>query len=160
MLLRIVKAGLKLKPSKCFFAMDRVLFLGHEVSAAGLGPNKVKTKAIECLPLPTDLKSLRSFLGMSSFFRRFVKDCATLADPLIQLTKLDSPFVWGVKQQFAFNELKRRLCDEPIMDHFDPKLPIEIHTDASSVGLGAVLIQRKDGNEKIIAYASKTQRTA
>ena len=157
---RISAAGLKLKPSKCVFGADKVLFLGHELSAAGVGPNSKKIEAIVRMPPPSTLKELRSFLGMTSYYRRFIKDYAAVAESLYYLNKKGAVFEWTDKQQFSFDELKKRLISTPVLHHFDPKNAVEIHTDSSIVGLGAVLIQRDGENEFVVAYASRTLNKA
>ncbi|KAK8778592.1 hypothetical protein V5799_020067 [Amblyomma americanum] len=91
-----------------------------------------------------------------AYYRRFVKNFSRIAEPLIQLTKADVPFKWEAPQAEAFKELQRRLQSPPILAHFDEKADTEVHTDASSVGLGAVLVQKGDGLEKDIAYASRS----
>lgn len=152
----IKASGLTLKPEKCRFAYEQLKFLGHVVSSAGVLPDPEKTAAVRDFPQPREKKSLRSFLGLCAYYRRFVKDFSRVSEPLTRLTKEDSSFVWEAPQEEAFRELKRRLQAPPILAHFDDNAPTEIHTDASSVGLGAVLVQRRDGREHVIAYASRS----
>ena len=97
---------------------------------------------------------------MTSYYRRYIFRYASVAEPLNALLKKDTPFQWNDVHQRSFNELKRLLCEAPIMSHFDPELPVEIHTDASAYGVGAVCVQRQNGEERVIAYASKTLNKA
>ncbi|KAK8788355.1 hypothetical protein V5799_021870 [Amblyomma americanum] len=152
----IRSAGLSLKPEKCHFAFHELKFLGHIVSARGVSPDPEKTAAVAAFPKPTDKRSLRRFLGLCAYYRRFVRNFSKLAEPLTRLTKDAEPFFWGEDQERAFTELKSRLQCAPVLGHFDEEADTELHTDASNVGLGAVLVQRQDGLERVIAYASRT----
>lgn len=159
---RLQEAGLKLKlkPTKCFFGQSKIAFLGHEILAAGIQLSEKKVEAINKFPHPDCLKAVKSFLGLTRYYRRYVPNFATLAEPLIALTKKDTPFGWAIPQIIAFKELQKKLTNFPILRHFNPTVPLEIHTDASSVGVSAVLIQRSGSDERIIAYASKTLNQA
>lgn len=155
--LRVIKAsGLTLKPEKCRFAYEELLFLGHVISKSGVLPDPQKTAAIADFPAPTDKKAVRRFLGLCAYYRRFVKNFSRIAEPLTYLTKADVDFKWETPQVEAFQELKRRLQTPPILAHFDEEADTEIHTDASSTGLGAVIVQRTDGLERVISYASRS----
>lgn len=152
----IKSSGLTLKPEKCRFAYHELLFLGHIISPDGVRPDPQKTSAIEHFPRPTDKKAVRRFLGLCAYYRRFVRNFSCIAEPLTKLTKADVPFQWEAPQEEAFKELQRRLQSPPILSHFDEDAQTEIHTDASSVGIGAVLVQKSNGFEKVIAYASRS----
>ncbi|KAK8771557.1 hypothetical protein V5799_025197 [Amblyomma americanum] len=149
-------AQLTIKPEKCHFAFEELRFLGHVVSAQGVLPDPDKTSAVSSFPRSTDKKALRRFLGLCSYYRHFVKDFSRLAEPLTALTRDDTPFVWGSAQDAAFEELRCRLQSPPILAHFDENAETDVHTDASNVGLGAILVQWQDGAERVIAYASRT----
>ena len=99
---------------------------------------------------------MRRFLGLCAYYRRFVENFSKIAEPLTRLTKEGVPFVWQKEQEDAFSELRRRLQSPPILAHFDEDAKTDIHTDASNVGLGAIFIQWQNGEEKVIAYASRT----
>lgn len=99
---------------------------------------------------------MRRFLGLCAYYRRFIPDFARIASPLTRLTRDDVAFVWGDEQEAAFNDLRQRLQTTPVLAHFDDTAPTVLHTDASNVGLGAVLVQRQDDEERVIAYASRT----
>lgn len=152
----ISSAGLTIKPQKCHFGFHELLFLGHVISAEGIRPDPEKTAALENFPKPTDKKAVRRFLGLCAYYRRFVKNFSKIAEPLTRLTKEDTSFIWQHEQENAFNELRRRLQSHPVLAHFDEGAATDIHTDASNLGLGAVLIQWQNGLERVIAYASRT----
>lgn len=149
-------AGLSLKPEKCHFGYDELKFLGHVVSYAGIRPDPDKTIAVASFPTPANKHELRRFLGLCAYYRRFVANFSRIAEPLQRLTKDNVPFVWEQDQQEAFCELQKRLQTPPVLGHFDEDSDTELHTDASNVGLGAVLVQWQDGAERVIAYASRT----
>lgn len=151
----IRSAGLTLKLEKCHFCFEKLQFLGHVVSYAGVRPDPEKIAAIEQFPLPSDKKAVRHFLGLCAYYRRFIANFARIASPLTHLTRDGVVFMWGDAQQTAFNELKKRLQTPPVLGHFDKAAPTTLHTGASNVGLGAVLVQLQDGAERVIVYASR-----
>ena len=154
---RLHEAGLRLKPVKCHLACEQVVYLGHVVSAAGIQTDPKKLGAVERYPKPRNVKALRSFLGLASYYRRFVPKFAATAGPLHLLTKKDVMFVWTPQCQLAFEELKRLLTSAPVLAYpqFDRHFILE--TDASAAGLGAVLAQNQDDHStRPIAYASRT----
>lgn len=151
---RLQKAGLKLKLSKCEFLMHEVKYLGHIISDKGISPDPEKTKVIETLNEPKSVKGVRSFIGMASYYRRFIKDFARIAKPLTQLTKKDVPFDWTNECTEAFQTLKNCLTNAPILAYPDPSLPYKLYTDASKEAVGAVLTQDQGGSERVIQYLS------
>jgi hypothetical protein len=153
---RIRKAGLKLKARKCTLASKEVDFLGHHVSEDGIQPDKQKASAIQSIKPPNTVKELRSFLGIASYYRRFIRNFAKIADPLHELLKKGVKFNWTVKCQQAFVTLKTALISPPIMAYPDFDRVFEVYTDASNVGMGAVLMQRQGKDNRVIAYASKS----
>ena len=152
----IRSAGLTLKPEKCHFCFEELQFLGHVVSYAGVRPDPEKVAAVAQFPIPSDKKAVRRFLGLCAYYRRFIPDFARIASPLTRLTRDDVAFVWGDEQETAFNDLRQRLHTPPVLAHFDETAPTMLHTDASNVGLGAVLVQCQGDTERVIAYASRT----
>lgn len=151
----ITNAGLTLKPTKCRFGYRELKFLGHIVSSEGIRPDPQKTDAVAAFPTPTDKKTIRQFLGLCAYYRRFIRNFSRVAAPLNYLTKESVAFEWKEEQQRAFEELKLALQTPPLLGHFDQDAETEIHTDASNKGLGAVLIQKQNGAEQVIAYASR-----
>ena len=108
-------------------------------------------------PIPTDLKKLRSFLGLASYYRRFIAQFSTFAGPLHALTHKDTPFEWSTACQSAFDTLKLLLATTPVLAFPDFSQPFLLEMDASGEGLGAVLAQRQeDQSVRPIAYASRT----
>ena len=150
---RLREAGLKLKTRKCSFMQMQAEYLGHIVSHDGISIDPRKTAAVQEFPKPVDLKSLRSFLGLASYYRRFIPEFSRIAGPLYALTRNDVPCVWTDHTQRAFEALKRLLIEAPTLVFPD----FQLETDASGEGLGAVLAQKQeDGSVKPIAFASWT----
>lgn len=139
-----------LKQSKCAFAVQQVSYLGHIVSVKGVEPEPSKIQAMLDWPKPTSLKSLRGFLGLTGFYRRFIRDYAKLAAPLTALLK-KGQFVWTDEATTAFTALQEAMTKAPVLALPDFSLPFIIETDASGSGMGAVLLQEKHP----IAYFSK-----
>ena len=139
-----------LKLSKCTFAQTEVEYLGHVVSQRGVEPVSSKVDVVRQWPLPQSAKALRSFLGLAGFYRRFIKGYATIAAPLVAAT-ITEPFQWTPSAQEAFDQLKQALSEAPVLTLPDFQMPFTVETDASGIGMGAVLSQK--GHP--IAYFSK-----
>ena len=122
----------------------------------GIHPDPDKIKAVSEFPVPASLTEVRSFLGFGSYYRRFVKNFASLAASLHDLLKKDKEFKWTDAQEISFRRLKKELISEPVLGHFDENAPTQIHTDASGYGIGTVLVQIQEARERPIAYASRT----
>lgn len=148
------KAGLTLNVSKCIFATTKVFHLGHIIDEHGIQPNPEKISALVNFHI-SDVKSLRGFLGLASFYRRFVPEFAALAHPLHSLLKKNATWSWTPEKESAKNEIIKVLVSSPVLAHFDNNLEVFVQTDASSVGLGAVLMQ--DGGEglKPVVFISR-----
>ena len=152
---RIRKANLQLKPKKCHLFCKEVSFLGHWVSAEGVTTEEDKVQAVKEWPVPKSVKAVRSFLGLTGYYRRFVKDYAAVASPLIALTQKAAVFKWGEEEQRAFETLKDKLVTAPILGYPDMKERFILDTDASKCAIGAVLSQVQNGKEVVIAYGSR-----
>ncbi|XP_038066604.1 uncharacterized protein LOC119736660 [Patiria miniata] len=154
-LARIQEAGLKLQPKKCHVLQRQVSYLGHIVSNEGVKTDPEKVQKVQNWPVPSNLHEVRSFLGLASYYRRFVPSFAELARPLHRLTEKGNAFVWSNECQVAFDALKLRLISSPVLAYSSATGEFILDTDASDYGIGAVLSQRQDGTEKVIAYASR-----
>jgi len=167
---RIRSAGMKLSPKKCHLFRDKVRYVGHIVSAAGIEADPDKIEKVRNWPTPADADATRTFLGFSGYYRKFIKDYAKIAKPLNEILqdirgkrksrrrKLEDPdrkFKWEEAQQQAFDTLKHCLTSPPILTYPDYDKPFTLHTDASMNGLGAILYQEVDGYERVIAFASR-----
>jgi hypothetical protein len=137
------------------FAMTEILYLGHLISKKGIRPDPAKIESLLNCPTPTSFKQLRSFLGLASYYRRFFRNFASIVSPLYDLLKT-SEFEWKDLHQRIFEEIKAYLISPPLLIHFKDDRPVIVHTDASGVGLGAVLVQvDESGKEQVVAYASR-----
>ena len=152
---RLRRANLKLKPSKCSFMLKEVSFLGHTISSEGIQPDPEKIAVIKNLRPPSTVREVRSFIGMASYYRRFIERFSDIAEPLTQLTRKHARFVWSSRCQEAFEDLKISLCNSPILAHPDLSRPYNLYTDASQKAIGAVLTQEFPEGERVIQYVSK-----
>ena len=165
---KLREAGLKLTPKKCHLFKGKVKYVGHIVSAEGIEPDPEKIQKAMDWPTPTSKEEVRQFLGFIGYYRKFVKDFSKTAKPLTNLLpptrrkgtrkkkdEGDNPFVWNDSQEGAFQSLKSQLIKPPILGYPDYDLPFELHTDASTKGLGAVLYQQQGEHKRVISYASR-----
>jgi hypothetical protein len=152
---RLREVNLKLNPSKCCFAAGSVVFLGHVVSKEGTRPDPSKVDAVRGFPVPTTVTNVRSFLGLTGYYRKYIKGYSKLAGLLFELTKKDVVFVWNQDCQKAFADLKKALMGAPILVRPNFKEPFCLDVDWSTKGVGAILSQREGRFERVIAYASK-----
>ena len=167
--------NLKIKPKKSFFFQSKVLFLGHILSKEGISPNPEKVQKVKDWPVPSNAKEVHSFLGLASYYRRFIPQFAKWANPLhdlicpivmkktharIKLPPLQlnlPPFQWTAVHQKSFDKLKLALTTAPVLAYPDYGKPFLLETDASLKGLGAVLSQEdSNSNMHVISYASRT----
>lgn len=148
-------AGFMLKLSKCHFAKSSLKFLGHVISKEGVTVDPDKVSALSQMPKPTNVTEVRSFIGGASYFRRFIRDFASIAKPLTDLTKADTPFLWTSECETAFTTLLSQLSTAPILAYPDWTQPFTLATDASYSGLGACLTQCIDGIERPVLFASR-----
>jgi hypothetical protein len=142
------------KFSKCEFWLEEVKFLGHVISGHGVAVDPAKTEAVlDWLP-PTSVTEIRSFLDLAGYYRKFIQNFSGIASPLTQLTKKGVPFVWSAQCQEAFLLLKQKLTSAPVLAIPCSDRCFVVYTDASLMGLGAVLMQV----ERVVAYASRQLR--
>lgn len=152
---RLEEAGLKLKAKKCSLFQSQVKYLGYIVGREGLSTDPEKTAAIENWPCPQNITEVRSFMGLCSYYRRFVPNFASIAKPLARLTEKNAVFRWLEEEEKSWSELKKNLMTAPVLSFPDPHLPFILDTDASDVGIGAVLSQRCGDGERVVAYGSR-----
>lgn len=169
---RLAAYNLKLKPQKCEFFKTKTTYLGHVVSSEGIHADPAKTEAVMKWPIPKNVKDVRKFLGFVGYYRRFVKGFSSIARPLNDLlighptkknkgkSQKKTPFQWTEIHQKSFEKLKKTLANPPVLAYADYSRPFVLHTDASSKGLGAVLYQKHDGKDCVIAYASRSLKQA
>lgn len=152
----ISKEGFRLKFSKCRFAQDSVKYLGHIIQNNTITPLKDNLIAIKEFPVPKTKKNVRQFLGKINFYGKYIQNISIILDPLHNLLRKEQKFIWTGECQESFDTIKKLLCSNPILEIFDPNLPIHIYTDASIQGLGAILKQpQADGEERPCAYFSR-----
>ncbi|GKB28712.1 reverse transcriptase domain-containing protein, partial [Tanacetum coccineum] len=160
MLKRCEDTNLVLNWEKCHFIVKEGIVLGHKISKSGIEFDKAKVDVIAKLPHPTSVKGVRSFLGHAGFYRRFIQDFSKIARPMTHLLEKETPFIFSKECIEAFNILKKKLTEAPILVAPDWDLPFEIMCDASDYAVGAVLGQRKTKHFQPIHYASKTMMDA
>ena len=163
---KLCAAGLKLKPSKCFFFREEIEYLGHVVSGKGISTNPKKVEAVAKWPTPKTVYDIRSFLGFVGYYRRFIKNFSKITKPIREvITGLENQskrtakktyIEWTDAADTAFEHLKAMCVSTPILAYPDYQLPFTLHTDSSTDGLGAVLYQKQDGKLRVIAYASRS----
>ncbi|KAD7116931.1 hypothetical protein E3N88_04199 [Mikania micrantha] len=139
------------KFSKCEFWLKEVQFLGHIVNENGVHVDPAKIDEVKNWSTPTTPTEIRSFLGLAGYYRRFISNFSMIVVPLTALTQKNKPYEWGPKQEEAFQTLKQKLCDAPVLTLPDGNDDFVVYCDASNLGLGCVLMQRG----KVVAYASR-----
>jgi len=153
---KLREAGLKVQPDKCQFGKTSLPFLGYIIGKNEIKPDPSKVEKVQDYPVPNNLTTLHEFIGLALYYRRFIKDFAKIASPLHKLLHKNQPYIWNEKCQLAFETLKNHLITSPILTYPDFDKPFILFTDASSIGLGAILSQKDSENhEKVIAYASR-----
>ena len=158
---RIKAAGLKLKPEKTEMLQKEVVFLGHVVSGEGVRPNPTNIEKIMSWPKPKNAKQVKQLVAMGSYYRRYVKDFASMVRPMIDLTKKGKKFIWTEACDRSFDSMKKALVSTDVMGY-----PVNdggefiLDVDASDIGIGGILHQIQEGRERVIAYASRALNKA
>ena len=153
---RLQDEGYYAHPDKCEFFREEVEFLGHVISAGGVAVQQHKVQRVREWPVPQTKRDVKSFLGMTGYYRKFIQSYSRVALPLTNLTTDDAKWAWGGEQQEAFQLLKDALCTAPVLAHADPTKPYVIQTDASAFAIGGFLAQyQSDGSLRPIAYWSR-----
>lgn len=157
---RLRSAKLVLSKEKCKFCLPRLRYLGFMIDNTGLHVDPEKVAAILNIPSPTSVTEVRRFLGMASWYRRFIPQFATLTAPLSALVGKKRKWQWSEVNESAFNAIKERLVTAPVLSRPNFDLPFVVQTDASGYGIGAVLTQIHDDGEHVISYISRTLNRA
>lgn len=158
---RLDTSGLRVKRKKCEFMRSSVNYLGHKIDETGLHPLQDKVEAIKAVPAPRSVHELKSYLGILTYYGKFLPNLSSTLYPLYRLLRHDQPWVWGAKQKKAFATSKDLLTSRNCLTHFDSSLKLTLMCDASAYGLGAVLAHvMPDGSEKPIGYSSGTLNKA
>ena len=153
---RIRENGMKINKKKCLFRVPSVEYLGFIIDGKGIHKTKEKIKAVMDAKTPTNVKELQSFLGLVTFYGRFIKDLATIAHPLYHLLNKGVQWECTTACQNAFQKIKKEITSDRFLVHFKGNLPLKLVCDASQVGIGCVLAHvMPDGTEKPIAFASR-----
>ena len=153
---RLRCAGLTVRPDKVVFATQEIAFVGHKGSPAGVSIDPDRTRAIKDFSPPKDVAFVSRFIGMVNFYHKFIPSFADVAAPLNQLRRNGESFLWGPDQQKAFEALKHAISHPPILKMVDFSKEFILQTDASSVAVGAVLLQEHQGVRLPVAYSSRT----
>ncbi|CAK1583549.1 unnamed protein product [Parnassius mnemosyne] len=157
---RLRHFNLKLQPDKCVFLRKKVSYLGHIITNERVKPNQEKTKADQQFPQPRCPKDIKSFMGLVSYYPRFIPNLSKIAKPFTNLLKKNVPFDCQNEQQLAFETLKNCLTTAPILANPDFTKPLVLNCDASNFAISAILSQGPIGNDRSVAYASRTLNKA
>jgi len=153
---RIEKAGATLNKEKCLFRQTKIKFLGHIIDQDGIHPDPDKTSAISNMEQPQSVSDLRRFMGLVNQLGKFSLCVADISQPLRELLRSGQAWVWGPDQERVFTAIKQELTKPTVLAMYDPLRDTKISADASSYGLGAVLLQAHGQTWKPVSYASRS----
>jgi hypothetical protein len=156
LLKKLASRGVVLKPSKCVFGASSLEYLGHIVSGEGVKLTDTRVRAVLKMPAPATETALRRFLGMANSFRTHIQNYSTLVRPLTALLGKNKPYEWSESCVQAFEKMRKAIADHAQLMWIDYSLPLVLRTDASQDGVGAVLLQVKDGVEHPVVFLSET----
>jgi hypothetical protein len=152
---RLHEVNMKIHPKKCEFVVTSVVYLGHKILPNGIMAHWAKVVTILEMPNPIDVHTLRSFIKLCNYYKIYVQDFSTIAHPLYALLKKDVVWTWSEEVQEAFDTLKDKLSEFPIMKRPDFSKVFILHTDWSALGINVIFGQLdEEGKEYVIAYAS------
>ncbi len=152
---------MKIHPKKCEFVVTSVVYLGHRILPNGIMAHWAKVVAILEMPNPTDVHTLRSFIGLCNYYKIYIQDFNTIAHHLYALLKKDVAWTWSEEAQETFDTLKEKLSKFPILRRPDFSKVFILHTNQSALGISAILDQLdEEGKEYVIAYASRSNNKA
>ena len=158
---RLKNCNIKVKTSKCKIACDELMFLGYKISDKGISIDNSRTDSLKNYPIPTKAKHVKQFLGMAGFYRHFIKNFADIVEPLNHLTRKHTKFFWSDDCNKAFYMIIKLLSDKPILAYPNFNEEFFLATDASKIGIGAVLGQKdSNNNEHPIYFASRALNQA
>jgi len=157
---RLRQYSLTLQPLKCEFLRKEVTYLGHRITDEGVKPDPQKVERVQNFPVPKNVKEIKSFLGLSGYYRRFIQNYGQIAKPLTTLLKKDVPYRWSDLCQQSFETLKNCLIQSPILQYPDFTKPFNLTCDANNYAIGCVLSQGPISKDLPIAYASRTLNKA
>lgn len=153
---RFRECGVKIRKDKCSFRKSEVSYLGHKITSDGLQPLEKNLEAVMKAPSPKNVSELRSYIGLLTYYSKFLPSMATMLAPLYDLLKKDCRWKWSSEQQHSFDRSKEALRHAKMLTHFDPSKSLRLECDASPYGIGAVLSHRVAGVDKPIGFRSRT----
>lgn len=156
----LTNAGFSMNYKKCSFLKTKLEFLGYDVQAGEIRPNKRKVESLTALMPPQTVAQLRQFIGLATYFRQFIPKFSYIMGPLYKLTSEKVPFQWTESHEQVRQNIITIITNEPVLMIFDPQYPAELHTDASADGYGAILFQVVEGKRRVVSYYSKRTSAA